>query len=301
MDRLKAMEVYVRVVEAGSLSKAAQTMGVPRSSVTMTIQRLEKHLGVRLLQRTTRSLGLTEDGRAYYERCVQLLSDLEATEDSLRHNSRSPRGRLRIDMPGSIASSVILPRIRAFRERYPGIELAIGLNDRRVDLVQEGVDCVIRTGPLADSSLIARKLGSYRWVTCAAPSYVAEHGSPAKPSDLTRHLVVGYFSGSPGQERWSFGQDGEAQETVMISSEISVNETSAYLTLGLQGFGIIRLADYIVDPFIRDGSLIEIMPDRRSDQVPISLLYPTSRHLSPAVRLFVDWATEVFQATTSAR
>ncbi|RDJ05254.1 LysR substrate-binding domain-containing protein [Rhizobium grahamii] len=169
------------------------------------------------------------------------------------------------------------------RERYPGIELAIGLNDRRVDLVQEGVDGVIRTGPLADSTLIARKLGSYRWVTCAAPTYIAEHGTPVEPSDLTRRLVVGYFSGSPGQERWSFGQEGEARETVMVSSEISVNETSAYLKVGLDGFGIIRLADDIVDPFIRYGRLIEIMPDRRSDQVPISLLYPTSRHLSHAV------------------
>ncbi|MBW9051090.1 LysR family transcriptional regulator [Rhizobium mesosinicum] len=294
MDRLKAMEVFVRVAETGSLSKAAQTLGVPRSSVTMTLQRLEKYLGVRLLQRTTRSLGLTEDGRAYYERCSQILSEVEATEQSLRHSLKAPKGRLRVDMPGSIATSVILPRIAEFRKEYPGIEIALGLNDRRVDLIQEGVDCVIRTGSLGDSSLIARKIGSYRWITCAAPAYLAKQGVPETPTDLTEHAVVGYFSGSPGQERWAYGIEGQLLETVPVKSEIAVNETSAYLRLGLDGLGIIRLADYIVEPHLKDGSLVEVLSQYATDEVPISVLYPTSRHLSPTVRLFVDWVSGLF-------
>lgn len=294
MDRLKAMEIFVRVVDAGGLAKAAQTLSIPRSSVTMTLQQLERYLGVRLVQRSTRQISLTADGTTYYRRCLNILAEVADTEASLRQELDNPRGRVRVDLPGAIATSMLLPDIGKFRERYPNIDLAIGLNDRRVDLIQEGVDLAIRIGVLGDSSFIAKRIGSFNWVTCAAPSYLGVRGRPESPENLVGHDVVGYFSaGGTPNEQWTFGR-GDKTTDVTVTSSIAVNETSAYLTLGLQGHGLIRLANYIVDPYLQSGALVEVLPEFRPKSVPVSVIYPTSRHLSPAVRVFVDWVSSLF-------
>ncbi|HEV3106738.1 MAG TPA: LysR substrate-binding domain-containing protein, partial [Trinickia sp.] len=173
MDRLQAMQVFTRVVDTNSFTKAAETLDLPRASVTTIIQNLEAYLGVRLMHRTTRRLSLTPDGAAYYERCVRILSDVEETETTLQSGSKKPHGKLRIDMPGAIGRTIVIPKLAAFHSRYPDIDLQLGLSDRPVDLLQEGVDCVIRVGALEDSSLVARRIGLFECVTCASPQYLA--------------------------------------------------------------------------------------------------------------------------------
>lgn len=289
VDRLRAMEVFVRVVDTNGFQKAAHTLSLPRSSVTMTIQRLEQHLGVRLINRTTRQLKLTPDGEAYYERCRQILSDVEAVESGLREGRRRASGRLRVDMPASIGRTVILPALPSFQEHFPDIDLVMGMNDRLVDLVQEGVDCVIRAGALPDSSLIARRIGSFRWVVCAAPSYLSRHGEPQTLSDLEQHTAIGYSSSRTGRpEGWAFN-DGGAAAIVTMRTGLVVDETFALRDLATAGFGLARLSDFIIADNVRRGELKEVLGAYVPEPVPVSVLYPSSRHLSPAVRAFVDW------------
>lgn len=287
------MEVFVRVVDTNGFQKAAHTLSLPRSSVTMTIQKLEQHLGVRLINRTTRQINLTPDGTAYYERCRQILAEVEAVETNLREGRRRASGRLRVDMPASIGRSIILPALPAFREHYPDIELVIGMSDRLVDLVQEGVDCVIRAGNLPDSSLVARRIGSFRWVVCAAPSYFSRHGEPETLADLDRHVAVGYSSSRTGRpDGWTFAEDGNPK-TIHLKTALVVDETFALRDLATAGFGLARLSNFIVADSVRRGELREVLDSYSPEPVPVSVLYHSSRHLSPAVRAFVDWASQV--------
>jgi LysR family transcriptional regulator, regulator for bpeEF and oprC len=295
MDRFQAMQVFVRVVDSNSFSKAADMLDMPRASVTTVIQNLEALLGVRLLQRTTRRLNLTPEGAAYYERCVRILADVEETESSLAYGSRPPHGKLRLDMPGSIGRLLLLPALSDFRIRYPDIELMIGLGDKPVDLIQEGVDCVIRVGSLDDSSLVARRVGIFRTVTCAAPAYLEKFGEPETLADLEQHVAINYFHSRSGRMRnFDFIVDGESIE-VKMAGMVSVNDADAYLTCGLEGFGLIQLASFMVLPYLRSGRLKEVLPQWRPLPIPISAVYPHNRHLSPKVRVFVDWVAENFE------
>ncbi|WP_376963666.1 LysR family transcriptional regulator [Azospirillum sp. A26] len=295
MDKLHAMRVFIRVVEANSFSKAAETLGLPRASVTTTIQNLEAALGVRLLQRTTRKLNLTLDGAAYLEGASRILSEIDEIESTFTSARKTPRGRLRVDMPGSIGRLVIIPSIHEFHEKYPDIELMLGLGDRAVDLIQEGVDCVVRVGELADSSLLARRIGAMQPITCASPGYLAEHGVPRTIEELERHIAVNYFSNRTGRNmELCFQRDGEVQEITM-KGVISVNDADAYVTCGLEGQGILQPARFMVLPHLRSGALREILADWRPPRIPISAVYPQNRHLSPKVRVFVDWLAELFE------
>ncbi|PWC34327.1 LysR family transcriptional regulator [Azospirillum sp. TSO35-2] len=294
MDKLHAMRVFVRVVEVNSFSKAADTLGLPRASVTTTIQNLEAQLGVRLLQRTTRKLSLTLDGAAYLEGATRILQDLEEVEASFTSARKTPRGRLRVDMPGSIGRLMIIPAIHEFHRAYPDIEIMIGMSDRPIDLIQEGVDCVLRVGDLQDSSLIARRVGAFRPVTCASPSYIAAHGVPETLEDLERHVAVNYFSRTGKVHELSFVRDGEEHE-VKMAGTVSVNDADAYVTCGLEGLGIIQPARFMVLPHLRSGALVEFLTEWRPALMPISALYPQNRHLSPKVRVFVDWLAELFE------
>ncbi|MBP2306400.1 LysR family transcriptional regulator [Azospirillum melinis] len=295
MDKLHAMRVFIRVVEANSFSKAAETLGLPRASVTTTIQNLEAALGVRLLQRTTRKLNLTLDGAAYLEGASRILSEIDEIESTFTSARKTPRGRLRVDMPGSIGRLVIIPSIHEFHAKYPDIELMLGLGDRAVDLIQEGVDCVVRVGELADSSLLARRIGAMQPITCASPAYLAEHGVPKTIEDLERHIAVNYFSNRTGRNmELCFQRDGEVKEITM-KGVISVNDADAYVTCGLEGQGILQPARFMVLPHLRSGALREILADWRPPRIPISAVYPQNRHLSPKVRVFVDWLAELFE------
>lgn len=295
MDKLHAMRVFVRVVEANSFSKAAETLGLPRASVTTTIQNLEASLGVQLLQRTTRRLNLTLDGAAYLEGATRILAEVDEIESGFTSARRTPRGRLRVDMPGSIGRLVIIPSIHEFHRQYPDIELMIGMGDRPIDLIQEGVDCVIRVGELADSTLIARRIGALQPVTCASPSYLAMHGEPVSLEDLERHTAVQYFGGRTGRPiNMSFQRDGTTREVPMRGT-VAVNDADAYVTCGLEGLGILQPARFMVLPHLRSGALREILRGWRPPRMPVSAVYPHNRQLSPKVRVFVDWVAELFE------
>lgn len=294
MDRFQAMQVFTRVVDANSFSQAADSLGLPRTTVTTTIQNLERLLQVRLLNRTTRRLSLTPDGAAYYERCLRILADVEDTETSLRNAARGPQGRLRIDVPSPIGRLILIPRLCDFRSRYPDIELVIGMGDRPVDMVREAVDCVIRVGDLQDSSMVARRIGTFQFVTCASPDYLRRHGMPHALDDLVHHHAVHYFSTRTGRTiDWDFVVDGTSTE-IKMNGSVSVNDSDAYLDLALQGFGLIQAARFTVKPHLDSGRLVEVLPQWTPSPMPISAVYLQNRHLSPKVRAFVDWVAELF-------
>ncbi|TWB46663.1 LysR family transcriptional regulator [Nitrospirillum viridazoti] len=296
MDKLQAMQVFTRIVEVNSFSKAADTLGLPRASVTTIIQNLEGFLGVRLLQRTTRRLSLTPDGAAYYERAVRILSDIDEAESSFANMKKNPRGKLRVDMPGAIGRLLVIPRVHEFRRQYPDIDLMIGMGDRPVDLVQDGVDCVVRVGHLQDSSLIARRVGVFQGVTCASPAYIAAYGVPETLEDLERHQAVNYFHSRTGKiVDLSFIVEGEVQE-VKAAGPVAVNDADAYLTCGLEGLGIIQPPYFMAKPYLLSGQLKELLPRWKPEPMPISAVYPHNRHLSPKVRVFVDWVADLFDS-----
>lgn len=295
MDRFQAMQVFTRVVEANSFSLAAESLGLPRATVTTTIQGLERLLQVRLLNRTTRRISLTPDGAAYYDRCKGVLAEVEDIEASFREITGGPKGRLRIDVPPSIGRLALIPALCNFHHRYPDIELAIGMADRPVDLVREGVDCAIRVGELKDSSMVARRIGTFDSLTCASPDYLARHGEPQTVADLCNHTAVHYFSNRSGRTvDWELIVDG-VPTVVKPPGTVSVNDADAYLACGLLGFGLVHAARYMALPYLQSGQLREVLAHAPSVPMPISVVYPHSRHLSAKVRVFVDWVADLFE------
>jgi LysR family transcriptional regulator, regulator for bpeEF and oprC len=295
MDRLQAMQVFTRVVDTNSFSRAADTLNLPRASVTTIIQNLEAFLNVRLLQRTTRRLNLTPDGAAYYERCVRILADIEETESSFATSAKGPRGKLRVDMPGAIGRMIVMPMMCDFHTRYPEVELMVGFGDKPVDLIQEGVDCVIRVGTLQDSSLVARRIGVFQGLTAASPQYLERHGVPETIEDLEQHTAVNYFSSRTGRIiDMDFVVDDKTIE-VKMRGNIAVNDAEAYLSCGVKGAGLIQPPRFMALPYLQSGELIEVLPQWKPLPMPISAVYPHNRHLSQKVRVFVDWAAELFE------
>lgn len=295
MDRLDAMRLFTRIVELGSFSRAADERGLPRATATYAIKEMEARLGTRLLERTTRQVRPTLDGHAYYERCVHLLAELEDAESALGHTAANPRGTLRLDLHGAHATHIVLPRINEFRQRYPHIELKISSGDRLVDLVREGIDCVIRAGTPKDSSLVARRLAVMPEAICASPDYLARHGVPANPEDLLRHQAVGFFaSGREHTYPFELVVDGQLREYA-LAGWLSVNDASSYLVAAQQGCGLIQLPRYRVQEHLDDGSLVEVLSGWRSPGLPVSAMYPYHRQLSPRVRVFVDWAATLYR------
>ncbi|ALN81081.1 LysR family transcriptional regulator [Lysobacter antibioticus] len=294
MDRFEALRLFTRIVELGSFTRAAGVLDLPKATATHAIKELEASLGVRLLERTTRQVRPTLDGQAYYERCVHVLAELDDADSALRSVASNPRGTLRLDLHGSHATGIILPRIDEFRARYPHIDLAISSGDRLVDLVREGVDCVVRAGNPRDSSLVAKRLALMPEATCASPDYLAYFGTPKHPDELSAHQSVGFFSSNRDvRYPFEFIVDGELRE-VALNSWISVNEAECYVAAALRGCGLIQLPRHHIEPHLRDGRLVEVLSDYRSPGVPVSVLYPQHRQLSPRVRVFVDWVSVLF-------
>lgn len=301
MDRIQAMQVFIRVAEAGSFVRAAETLSLPASTVTSTIKNLEKYLQVRLLNRTTRRVRLTPEGLQYLVQCREILSLIEHTESSLTDSVRRPQGRLRIDMPGGIAHFIVMPNLKDFYRLYPDIYLMIGVSDRQVDLVQEGVDCVIRTGELTDSTLVARPLGRFRWVTCASPDYLREYGIPETPEALSQHRAIHYFSGSGRRTNELRFTRGTEMLSVPVEGDAAVNETGLYIRLCLEGFGLAQLAENVISENLQQGKLVEVLADWQPPSVPVTMLYPHQRFLSPAVRAFADWVAGLFNDGTGQK
>ncbi len=296
MDRLKLMQIYARVVEMHSFSRAADSLSLPSSRVTRAVKDLETFLGVRLMQRTTRHISLTPDGTHYYDHCRRLLADIEAVESSFPGSAGQAQGRLRVDMTLSLARLVILPLIKDFQSRFPDVELTLTMSDRTVELVQEGIDCVIRAGTPEDSpSLVAKRIGAFDWVTCASPEYLARHGTPKSLEDLAQHHAVGYLSSRTARSmEWHFVVDGE-DRFIRMREQLIVNDTDAYVTCALEGLGLIRAGSYMVLQHIISGRLLPVLRDYSAPSAPLSVIYPKNRHLSPTVRAFVDWVDEVIR------
>lgn len=293
MDRLDAMRLFTRIVELGSFTRAADDLQLPRATVTHAVQQLEKRLGTRLLQRTTRHVSPTQDGEAYYERCLQLLADIEETESAFSRAGSSPKGKLRVDLQGTLAKHFVLPVIAQFFERYPDIELEIGMGDRLVDLVREGVDCVLRAGELADSSMVARRVASLQQVTCASREYLARHGTPETVEALRGHKAVNFLSARSGKPLpFDFVVDGVTR-SMQLKGQVSVSDADAYSACCAAHLGFIQLPRYHVEARLNDGTFCEVLAPWRPAPMPVSVLYPQHRQLSPRVRVFVDWLAEV--------
>ena len=297
MDRLQAMKVFTLVVETNSFTRAADAIDLPRASVSVIIQQLEAYLKVRLLQRTTRRLNLTPDVAAYYERCVRILADLDDIEGSLENDCLAPRGKIRVDMPGALGRAVLMSRVHEFHAKYPDVELMLGFSDRPVDMIHEAVDCVIRVGELQDSTLVARRVGVYQGVTVASPEYLDQFGTPTTIEALQKHTVINYFWSRTGRfMEFTFHVDGQAV-SVPLKSRVSVNDSEAYIATALEGIGIAQVARFMAIPYLRSGKLVELLEQWKPMPMPISAVYPHNRHLSPTVRVFVDWVVELFASS----
>jgi len=295
MDIVMAMRVFARVVETKSFTRTAETLDLTRGRVTVIVQGLEAHLKTRLLQRTTRSLNLTADGAAYYERCVRVLADIDDLENSFLGKERAPRGKLRVDMPGALGRLIVMPAMGDFQSRYPDIDLMLGLGDKPMDLVQEGIDCVVRIGTLQDSSLVARRVGVYQGVTVASPAYLRESGTPLTLDELANHRTVNYYWGRTGRIMpLTFEVDGRTVD-VKMRGALAVNDAEAYLVSALNGLGIVQGARFMAQPYLESGELVEILAQWQPPPLPISAVYPHNRHLSATVRAFVDWIAELFR------
>jgi DNA-binding transcriptional LysR family regulator len=295
MNQLLAMRVFSRVVQAGSFTRAADSLNMPKTSVSKLVAELEEHLGARLLQRTTRRLTVTADGMAYYERALQLMVQLDDLDNSFASAQGHPRGKIRVDVGGSVATLLIIPALPDFHTRYPDIQIELGVSDRQVDLISENVDCVIRGGPLTELSMAARPLGLSSWTTCATPGYLAQFGTPVDPRDLEKnHRLVSYHSARSGRVMPArFERNGEKIE-IHGQGIFSVNESNAHLACGLAGLGVIHTFTYTVQPHIERGELVPILQDWRPPRYPFHVLYPPNRHLSNRVRVFIDWLAQLF-------
>nr|WP_178115340.1 LysR family transcriptional regulator [Pseudomonas sp. SWRI 103] len=287
------MRVFVRIYERSSFTLAADDLNLPRATLTHTLNQFEAWLGTRLLERSTRRVRPTLDGEAYYPRCVQLLAELEEAELAFR--SVAPQGRLRVDLHGTLAKYFVIPALPQFMERYPQIELSISEADRFVDLIAEGVDCVLRAGTLTDSALIGRRVATLRQVTCASPAYLRKYGEPKGLAELGGHRAVNYVSRTTAKLfPFEFMVDGQLQE-VSIEGALSVFGAEIYSASAMAGLGIIQCPHYRMAELIERGVMHEILTDTPPPLMPVSVLYPHNRHTSPRVRVFVDWLAEIFE------
>ncbi|MFZ4833330.1 LysR family transcriptional regulator [Rouxiella sp. Mn2063] len=292
MDKLDSMRLFSRVVELRSFTKAAQDLGLKRSTVTDAIKQLEERLKIRLLQRTTRHVSATLDGEAYYQRCLRILADVEEAE--MAFAGAKPKGLLRIDVHGTLARHFILPGMPEFLRQYPDIELFMSEGDRLVDLVREGIDCVVRVGELKDSDMVARLLGRLEEITCASPEYLARYGVPATLNDLDGHRMVGFRSTATGNVLpLVFNIEGKPQQ-LMLPTTISVSGAESMKEAARRGMGIIQVPRYGVADDLAQGRLLPVLSQFPPGSMPVSLLYPRNRQLSPRVRVFIDWLVGEF-------
>lgn len=294
MDRFDALKLFMRIVERRSFTLAAQDLGLPRSTVTEAVKQLEARLGARLLQRTTRHVSPTLDGEAYYRRCLTIIADMEDAEAAF--SDAKPRGLLRVDVHGTLARHFMLPGLPEFLRQYPDLRLHIGEGDRLVDLVREGIDCVLRVGDLQDSSMVARRIGMLDEVTCASPAYLARFGTPHTPDDLEGHQMIGFVSSASGSVMPLEVTIGGAIRLITLPTPLTVAGAETLLGAALAGLGLIQVPRYRLKPYFADGTLVELLKDYPPTPTPVSLLYPHSRQLSPRVRVFRDWLTKEFAA-----
>ncbi|EPJ3205184.1 LysR family transcriptional regulator [Salmonella enterica subsp. enterica serovar Derby] len=287
------MTIFTQVVEQGGFARAADVLHLHRPAVTKAIQHLEDDLGTKLLNRTTRKVTLTEEGDAFYQRTKALLGDVDDIMASFSP-TRPARGKLRINAPLSLAHSIIVPALNDFQSRYPDVEIVLTSTDCKIDLLAEGIDCMIRIGELQDSSLISRRLGEVKMVTCASADYLATRGIPQTPDDLAQHQSLNFFSERHRDAlEWSFINDGKTV-SIVPASRMSVDNSDILLTGCLSGLGIIHGVHAVLAPYLQSGQLVEVLRDYAGEAKPVSVLYPDRRYLAPRVRVFIDWLSQLF-------
>ena len=292
MDTLTSMKAFAAVVDTGSFAAASDRLAMSRAMTSKYVAHLEEHLGTRLLQRTTRKLTLTESGTAYYDRCVQILADIAEAEEGAVHHTESPRGTLRMTIPVSFGNLHMGPVIADYLKQYPEVKIDMLLTDRRVDLIEEGLDLAIRIGTLPESGLIAKKLGSDHVVICGAPDYLERHGIPKTPAELARHNCLTYSYSSSGDEWKLNGPDGS--HTVKVSGSLRATNGDMVKLAALGGVGLIRQPTFLAAQDIRAGRLVEVLSEYTSSELGIYAVYPSRKHLSAKVRSFVDFMAAAF-------
>lgn len=288
------MQVFVRVAELSSFTQAAAGLGLPKASVSTAVQQLEARLGTRLLHRTTRRVQLTQDGQVFYERCKDLLADVDEVETLFQQPGNAPlQGRVRIDMSPRLALRVVLPRLPRLLAEHPQLEIELSCTDRRVDVVREGFDCVMRAGPVIDAGLVARPLGRMRMVNCASPAYLAAHGVPQRLEDLEAHRLVRYAATLGGRAAgFEYLHEGQLREWPM-TGVVTVNNADAYEAACLAGLGLMQAPLAGLQDALASGRLVEVLADWPAPPMPLNLLYANRRHLSRRVRVVMDWLAAV--------
>lgn len=295
MDRVQDLRAFIRVAELASFTVAAEQLGLPKASVSTAVKRLEEEMGALLLQRTTRRVALTLEGRAFYERAKDLLADLDDMTSMFQVGGDALTGRLRVDMPSSTARKFVIPRLPAFLDAHPLLDVELSATDRRVDPVREGFDCVLRVGEVGDVNLFARRLGTFAIVNCASPAYLARHGTPHTLADLAGHRLIHYVpglgGGSPGFEY----PQGDGYASLPMDGALTVNSAESYEAACLAGLGIVQTPEAGLRPHLEAGRLVLVLPELRPEPMPVTLLYPQRRHLPRRTAVFMDWLAEVLR------
>lgn len=295
MDRFDTLQAFVRVVEAGSFTKAAQTLHLSKTTVSQLVQQLEARLQVKLLNRTTRQVKVTPEGAAYYERVARVLGDLQDADDVLAGDLAAPRGPLRIDVPSPFAGLILMPALPAFHARYPEIQIVMGVSDRNVDVIGENVDCVIRGGDITVPSLVARRVVDLQLGVYASPDYLRANGTPSHPKQLDEapHRIVGYLrsgSGSIAPIRMRHGAD---EVEVKGRYAVATDDGNAYVAAGVAGMGVLCVPRYMARPHVKKGELTPLFEEWQLAPMPLYLAYPQNRHVSARLRAFIGWVDEL--------
>jgi DNA-binding transcriptional LysR family regulator len=295
MNPTQPLHIFVRIAELASFTQAAESLGMPKASASVTMRTLEAQLGTRRLQRTTRRVSLTHDGQLFYERCKDLLADMEELQ-SMFHSSDGAklRGRVRIDMASGVARNLVIPQLPALLSAHPLLDVEISTTERRVDLVREGFDCVLRAGTLGDSGLVARPLGELAMANCASPAYLRTHGTPQTTADLAQHQLVHYTS-TLGARPLGFAYESPhgGTERIAMRGQVTVNNAQAYQAACLAGLGLIQVPRLGVQDLLDQGALVEVLPQLRARAMPLHLIYPHRRQLPRRVRVLMDWMAEL--------
>jgi LysR family transcriptional regulator for bpeEF and oprC len=300
MDRLTMMQVFVRVADAASFVRAAEALHLPAASVSRMVQALETHLKVRLLNRSTRSVTLTDEGRAYYERCARVLSEIDEMEAMAAGSRQGPGGRLKVSLPGSLAKGVLIPALPDFLARYPQIDVELALSDRRVNLIEAGADCAIRVGAAPDPGLVVKQIGEVARITCASPAYLQRHGEPRTVADLARHVGIGYVWDHGGRSQpWEFTVNQQLEQVPMAHA-VFVDDADAYLACGVAGLGIVSASEYTLRAAVRSGQLRQILHDYSTPPRPVSIVFRPNRHMPQRLRAFIDWFAALYQSLSLA-
>lgn len=289
MDRIELFRIFVRVVDCSGFTRAAERLNLPRSTVSEAVRTLEQHLGTRLLHRTTRKVRPTQDGLLFHSRCQQLIADMDEAEQLFRQSPQRLSGTLKVDVPGRIGRLILAPALPGFLAEHPQIDIELGMGDRSVNLIEDGVDCALRVGPLQDSRLVARGIGQLPLINVASASYLASYGMPSHPLQLEHHWGVLYASPDNGRvEPWEWREHGMLRQQ-HLRGRVTVNSAEASIACCIAGLGVIQVPAYDVLTELANGTLQEILPAYRSDPLPINLLYPHRRHPSQRLQVFADW------------